>query len=172
VGTSIDAIWQLDRNRLRRHVDRLCLIDREAFGEQAWGRDSFCRLLPGKFQLSRIALHNSIPIGYLIGSRYDSKWSHIHRIVVASSFHRKGIATRLLERFEDACLAVEIAELTLESLVTRDAANAFYERTGFTRVSGGRLVEYLERKGKTEMKHRYVGPSDQGDVIVYGKRLA
>ena len=129
-------------------------------------------MLPSKFQLSRVALHNSIPIGYLIGSRCDGKWGHIHRIVVFLSFQRKGIATKLLDRFEDVCLAVGIAELTLESLVTRDAANAFYERTGFTRVSGGRLVEYLERKGKTEMKHRYVGLSAQGDVIVYGKRLA
>jgi GNAT superfamily N-acetyltransferase len=129
-------------------------------------------MLPGKFQLSRVALRHAIPIGYLIGSRCDGKWGHIHRFMVSLSFQRKGVASRLLDRFEDVCLAVGIAELTLESSVTRDAANAFYERTGFTRVSGGRLVEYLERKGKTEMKHRYVEPSAQGDVIVYGKRLA
>lgn len=172
MNTSIAGIWQLDRNRMRRHVDRLCLIDREAFGEEAWGRDNFCRMLPSKFQLSRVALRHAIPIGYLIGSRYDGKWGHIHRFVVSSSFQREEVASRLLDRFEDVCLAVGIAELTLESLVTRDAANIFYERTGFTRVSGGRLVEYLERKGKTEMKQRYVEPSARGDVIVYGKRLA
>ena len=110
-------------------------------------------MLPSKFQLGRVALHNSIPIGYLIGSRCDGKWGHIHR-------------------FEDVCLAVRIAGLTLESLVTRDAANAFYERTGFAGGSGGRLGGISGSEGKMEMKQRYVGSSARGDVIVYGKRLA
>jgi len=157
---------------MHRLVDRLCLIDREAFGEKAWGRENFCRVFPCKFQLSRVALRNQVPIGYLIGSRYERKWGHIHRLVVSSPFQRKGIAAKLVRRFEEACLARRIAMLTLESHISGDAANAFYEHIGFARLSEGELVSYLERKRRTDMRQRYAGLSAQGALIVYGKRLA
>lgn len=167
--TLIGRIWQLEKKRMKRHVRDLCLIDKNAFGVNAWVQQNFECVLPNKFELSRIALHDGRPVGYLIASRYGPRRAHIHRVAVHTRFRRKGIGTRLLRRFEDACLRRGITEITLESLTDRHNANSFYERMGFVKKEGKELVRYLKRKGKSEISQRYSGFCPTGNILVYYK---
>jgi len=147
------------------------MIDRKTFFASAWIQRNFECVLLGKFELSRIALHQRRPIGFLIASRYGRRHAHIHRLAVLSRFRREGIGAKLLKRFEDACLSAGITEITLESLDDRVDANNFYERMGFMRTSGERLLRYLKRKKKTEIAQRYSEISPLGNVRVYSKNL-
>jgi len=147
------------------------LIDKESFGNEAWAQQNFERTLPGKFVLSRVALHKGRPIGYLIASRYHLGFGHIHRLTVRSTFKRKGIGSRLLKSFERDCVKNGMAEITLESLKGRDEANRFYERNGFVTISRERLENYLKAKGKIADAERYSGFSPSGQSLVYIKSL-
>jgi ribosomal protein S18 acetylase RimI-like enzyme len=163
-----ETILKLDEEKLERFVDDLCLVDREIFTENAWVRENFERPLPNKFDLSMIALHTGKLVGYLIASTYGPGYAHVHRFVVVSDLRRKGLGTKLLLRFEDACLKSSLSNITLESLVDRYEANGFYERMGFKRISSEDLVRYVDLKGKTEIAHTF---SPNGKVIVYNKQL-
>jgi len=92
------------------------LIDRKTFFARAWAQGNFESVLLDKFELSKIALYQRTPIGFLIASRYGRRYAHIHRLVVLSRFRREGVGTKLLKHCEDACIGAGIAEITLESL--------------------------------------------------------
>ena len=168
----IGTIRRLEQKRTERYLQDLCLIDKEAFDTGAWSEHNFERVLPGKFELSRVAFHKRKPVGYLVASRYDRSRAHIHRLAVLFSFKRKGIGVKLCRSFENDCLRQGIAEITLESTNDRYEANSFYERVGFETISGLELKEYTKRREKTSDVERYSGLSSQGAVLVYRKRLA
>ena len=171
VRVSAVEIWQLDRSKLRKYVTKLCLIDKEAFGGNAWAQENFERILPCKSEISRIALCERKPVGYLIGSTYGHSYAQIHRFAVLSRFRKKGIGKKLLMSFEDACSRMAVSEITLESLVDRHGANCFYEQMGFMELSGSKLVRYLHGKGKDKLAQSYSGLSPLGKVLVYQKAL-
>jgi len=152
-------------------MQELCLIDKEAFGGNAWTAQNFELQIPGKFVLSRIAIEMSGPVGYLIGSRYARGTAHIHRVAVLVSLRRRGVGAKLLGSFETACLGIRATDVTLESLTGRDAANLFYESMGYSRISGQELVRYLREKRKTADQARYLGPRNEGQACVYHKML-
>jgi len=167
----ICVIQQLDEKSAKRHLLDLCLIDREAFGVNAWTEENLLLPLADKFLLSRVALCDGRVSGYVIASRYGSGQAHIHRVVVSGAFRRQGIVTRLLTSLENACSRMGVSELTLESADDRRAANCFYERMKFTRLSGESLAKYLNDRGKVPRAHEYSGSSSQGHIHVYGKML-
>ena len=167
----IGTIRRLNRKRVRRHLQDLCLIDKEAFGMEAWAEQNFERVLSSKFEFSRIAFHKRRPVAYLVASRYGCSRAHIHRLVVLLSFRRKGIGVKLCRSFESDCLKLGITEITLESTNDRYDANCFYERMGFRTISGSELIEYIRHKGKNSDVERYSGLSPQGVVRVYRKQL-
>jgi GNAT superfamily N-acetyltransferase len=171
VNDSTAGIWPLDKRRMKRHILDLCSIDRKSFRDDAWVHKNFERVLPDKFRLSRIALCERKPVGYLIASRYGNRCAHVHRFVVISLFRRRGIGTGLMRSFENACREKGLDEITLESLEKRHDANRFYELTGFARLSEERLLSYLRLRGKTTVKQRYSGLYPSGEVVVYNKRL-
>lgn len=149
----------------------MCTIDKESFGPEAWLEQSFEFSFPDKLLLSRVALHAGRPVGYLIASRYACERAHIHRLVVLSSFGRRGTGDKLPKSFESACLRIGINEITLESLNDRHDANCFYEHMGFRAISGNKLENYLKEKGKTAHAQRYSEVSSSGKVRVYSKSL-
>ena len=164
-------IQPLTQDRTKQYMQELCLIDKEAFGGNAWTAQNFELQIPGKFVLSRIAIEMSGPVGYLIGSRYARGTAHIHRVAVLVSLRRTGVGAKLLGSFETACLGIAVTDVTLESLTGRDAANLFYESMGYSRISGQELVRYLREKGKTADQERYLGPHSEGQACVYHKML-
>lgn len=164
-------IQQLDEKSAKLHLLDLCLIDKEAFGVNAWTEENLLLPLADKFLLSRVALCDGRVSGYVIASSYGSGQAHVHRVVVSGAFRRRGIASRLLTSLENACSRMGISELTLESADDRHAANCFYERMRFTRLSGENLAKYLNGRGKVPITHEYSGSSSQGHIHVYGKML-
>jgi len=167
----IGAIRRLDQRRVKRYLQDLCSIDKEAFGTGAWSEENFERVLPGKFELSRVVFHKTKPVGYLVASRYDRSRAHIHRLAVSFSVRRKRIGVKLCRSLENECLRQGIAEITLESTNDRYEANCFYERVGFRTISGLELKEYVKHKEKTSDAERYSGLSPQGAALVYRKQL-
>jgi ribosomal protein S18 acetylase RimI-like enzyme len=165
-------ILPLDINRTRRYLEALCQIDREAFGKESWARKNFEHPLPSKFELSRVALFEERPVGYLIAATYGGEYVHIYRLVVSSALRRKGIGAGLLRSFEHACLEIgRHLGVTLESLRSRGDANHFYEQMGFKTISGEQLLDYLRRRERLNIKQEYHEISSQGESLVYFKPI-
>jgi ribosomal-protein-alanine N-acetyltransferase len=171
VEIALEEIWQLNQTRLAQYIRNLCAIDREAFGGDAWVEENFVRMLPSKFVISRIAVSEGEPAGYLIGSKYGLNYAHIHRFAVLARFRKKGLGKKLLLSFEDACLRTGVTKITLESFLNRFEANSLYEQMEFRKLTGSELEDYLHLKGRDTPEGRGSGLPQVGTVLVYQKTL-
>lgn len=95
-----------------------------------WRVENFARDLPGKRELSLVAMASGKPIGFLIASRCPDG-AHIHRVATDPRHQGLGIASRLLALL----LARASGVVTLICDPHNQSALAVYARAGF-RVTG------------------------------------
>ncbi|WP_165953686.1 GNAT family N-acetyltransferase [Streptomyces sp. 8K308] len=100
------------------------------YDDEPWRAENFTRALPGKRELSLVAVVRDRPVGFLIASRQQHV-THIHRLATDPGQWRTGTASQLLDRF--------LAEVSGTVTVVCDPRNkpalTLYERAGF-RVTG------------------------------------
>jgi ribosomal-protein-alanine N-acetyltransferase len=110
------------------------LGDIEAIEKRAyrtpWSRSMFASELAKPTSICLGAFESDRLVGYTINSRYVDAW-HVMNVAVDPDFHRRGIATALLNRLFDLTAADERRGYTLEVRVSNDAAIELYERLGF-----------------------------------------
>jgi ribosomal-protein-alanine N-acetyltransferase len=140
---------------MKRCLPRVLGIDRESFGEEAWDAEQFVVPRPGKYTLSRVALLDSRPIGYLIASIDSATSAHVHRFAVDLEKRGVGVGSSLMESLlsDEALKSCEY--VTLESTIGRREANALYRRHGFARLSRREVAPYLRERGRISEAHLY-----------------
>ncbi len=106
-------------------------IDKLAYGEHHWSRDSFYSEVNNKVAKYYTA---KIPSGEIVG--YAGSWhivdeAHITTIAVRPDFYRKHIAEALIVKLLEDCYNEFIKYITLEVRVSNIPAISLYEKYGF-----------------------------------------
>jgi ribosomal protein S18 acetylase RimI-like enzyme len=125
-------VWDtqpLTRAIVEQHVDRLIELDTELIGER-WTADHWMRDLPGKWELSRIALADETIVAYLVASRKNEA-VHYHRLAVAPEMHRMGLGSALMREIAGAAARAGIPELSTKVHKTNARAEQFVRSLGF-----------------------------------------
>jgi ribosomal protein S18 acetylase RimI-like enzyme len=164
-------IVKLKESTLEKHLGELVDMDKKAFDDLSWQEANFRLPLSNKFELSRIALYDKTPVGFLVASKYDRGKAHVHRIATLPRFRRMDVGSAMLNSLERACMKMAIAEITLESFVEREEVTRFYEDRGYHKMRGPRLVHYLNQKQKSDFSNRYLGIATGGSILVFHKLL-
>jgi [ribosomal protein S18]-alanine N-acetyltransferase len=119
------------------------LIERRAY-RTPWSRSMFASELAKSTSICLGALEGSRLVGYVINSRYVDAW-HIMNVAVDPDYQRRGIATRLLERFFELTADDGRRGYTLEVRVSNAEAISLYEKLGFER-QGARRGYYTDNR--------------------------
>ena len=132
--------------RLRlRDLTAIEEIERRSY-PTPWSRSMFAGELakPSSVCLGAFEEDTGKLIGYLIVARYVDAW-HVMNIAVEPRFHRRGIATMLLEQLFELTGEDERRGYTLEVRVSNEGAIKLYERLGF-RGRGLRRGYYTDNR--------------------------
>ncbi|MGA7990083.1 MAG: GNAT family N-acetyltransferase [Thermoanaerobaculia bacterium] len=120
----------LTRETLSTHVDALVALDREAL-EAGWTSREFLLDLPGKWEVSRLALAgNGRVAGFLVAS-IKPPGIHVHRLVVAGEFRGGGLGRELLRRVAADAGTHGVSTVTLKVAPPNEDALRFYKNLGF-----------------------------------------
>ncbi|WP_128381982.1 GNAT family N-acetyltransferase [Streptomyces cavernae] len=96
------------------------------YDDEPWDLENFTCPLPGKPQLSLVAMAGEEPIGFLIASRRPDG-AHVHRLAVDPGHRGTGVASSLLARL----FAQSSGVLTINCDPRNRPALALYTRAGF-----------------------------------------
>ena len=116
-------------------VDDIFEIEKAAYGEHHWSKESFYNELDNNISNYFVA---QIPetrkiVGYL-GSWFIVDECHITNVAVTPDFRRQNIAQQLLTALIDECYKNMIKYITLEVRVSNVAAISLYEKFGFKSI--------------------------------------
>ena len=114
-----------------RDLSAIEAIEKRAY-PTPWSRSMFASELakPSSLCLGAFEQDTGKLIGYLIISRYVDAW-HVMNVAVDPDYHRRGIATALLNRLFDLTAGDERRGYTLEVRVSNQDAIDLYEKLGF-----------------------------------------
>jgi ribosomal-protein-alanine N-acetyltransferase len=104
-------------------------IERRAY-PTPWSRSMFASELAKETSICLGAFEGTRLVGYTINSRYVDAW-HVMNVAVDPAFHRRGIATTLLNRLFDETVHDQRRGYTLEVRVSNQDAIDLYEKLGF-----------------------------------------
>jgi glycosyltransferase involved in cell wall biosynthesis len=107
---------------LERRVHRA----RPSYDDEPWERENFTRPLPGKKELSLVAMASGEPIGFLVASRRPDG-VHVNRLAVDPDHWGTGVGSQLLAR-----LLTEVSgTVTINCDRRNQPALTLYRRAGF-----------------------------------------
>lgn len=114
---SLDLLVELEEavHRASRHYD-----------DEPWRLENFTRDLPGKLELSQVALAHGRPVGFLVASRRRAG-VHVHRLAVDPDHWGDGVAAMLLARL----LARSVGVVTVICDPRNEPARRLYAKAGF-----------------------------------------
>ena len=128
----LDECWELDQR---------CFIDGEAYS-----RDTFEYLLTAAESISyRVVMQNSMMAGFVIGLLEPDHTGHITTIGIAPEHRRRGLASCLMERVEDAFRHRNARLVRLEVRSTNASAQKLYSSLGYSVTQ--RLPRYYSNGG-------------------------
>lgn len=125
-------LFSLNIKRMEKSdVDKVILIEEQAYGKHHWSKDSFLEELSNDLAKYFSAFDKN---GELIG--YAGCWqileeAHITNIAVSPKFQRKHVGEVLLTTILENCYANLIKYVTLEVRVSNKPAIALYEKYRF-----------------------------------------
>ena len=115
-------------------ADALVLLERAAFGSDAWSRVQVEAELASPTRRVVVAEDDGQVIGYgavaVAGDVAD-----LTRIVVAEAHRRSGVASTVLAALHEAALQAGVARVLLEVAASNTGALAFYRAHGYLEIS-------------------------------------
>jgi ribosomal protein S18 acetylase RimI-like enzyme len=99
-----------------------------------WEEDHFRKDLPGKFDLSIVAMKGDLIAGYIIAS-LKNEGPYIHKFMVHNDMRGKLLGEKMLQFFESNALNKGYNSVTLTVIEENEAAIRFYKRHDFI-ISG------------------------------------
>ncbi|WP_374630795.1 GNAT family N-acetyltransferase [Ferrovibrio sp.] len=118
----------LDRVLLDENLDALIAVSADV---SPWQARHFQADLPEKWQHSFLVLAPE-PVGYVIMSRKESYWLHIHQFMVGAARRGQGVGAAMMAEAKRRAWA-DGSGLSLKVAHHDDAAIRFYLREGFMR---------------------------------------
>jgi len=145
----------LDRPAAGRHAAALAALDAAlaeelgaAYSHLRWREENFLKDVPGKWELSRLALcPDGSVAGFWIASGAGAD-AHTHRVAVAPAHRKAGVGLAMFEALRAAARRRRHRRMVLTVSARNPGANRFYERLGFTRLRGGDLAEFVRSHGR------------------------
>jgi ribosomal-protein-alanine N-acetyltransferase len=128
---------------LIRHLDKLCEIETECFGGEAFTREQILQLIKEYNCVNLIAKVDGIIAGFVIGMMYvDRKalYAHVLTIDVSPAYRRRGIGQMLLQEIERIFKEKSVKASHLEVKEDNVAAIDLYRKLGYEKI--GRLRNY------------------------------
>jgi ribosomal protein S18 acetylase RimI-like enzyme len=127
----------LDRTTLERRLEEILAADADTPGA-AWTAENLRCDLPGKWEVSRLALaEDGAMAGFLVGSVREGA-IHVHRLVVVESHRRRGLGRLLLGEAAAEARSRGLASITLKVAADNEPALDFYRALGFRRDGDSR----------------------------------
>jgi [ribosomal protein S18]-alanine N-acetyltransferase len=124
-------------------LDKLYEIEEQCFEQEAFTKRQISYLLTDYNSIPLVAKAETIIAGFIIAQveiENSTMFGHIITINVASTFRRKGIATKMLQEIEVILKHKGIMECHLEVREDNSAALKLYQKAGYQKV--GRLEKY------------------------------
>ena len=124
-------------------LDKLCEIEKESFGKEAFTRSHIANLLDSCSVIGLAASVNGEIAGFIIALAETTRRMTIGHIVtldVSPRYRRKGIAEKLLQFVEVQLKEKGIGECRLEVREDNTAALNLYSKLGYKTI--GRLEKY------------------------------
>ncbi len=103
-------------------------------GDEAWNISNLLYELPMKWELSHVALHDDIVVGYQIGSLREGN-AFLNKIVVDNEKRGLGIGRKLLRAFLEKCTEKNLERIRFR-VRTDNPAVEFYDKLKFTKLDG------------------------------------
>jgi [ribosomal protein S18]-alanine N-acetyltransferase len=130
-----------------KQLDRFFEIEEQCFDQEAFTKRQIAYLLTDYNTIALVAKADNNIAGFIIAQEEIENnilYGHIITINVASTYRRKGIATKLLKEIEGIFKQKGITECHLEVREDNRAALKLYQNSGYQKI--GRLEKYY---GKT-----------------------
>lgn len=130
-------------NASTKDLERLCEIERECFGKEAFTKKQFAQLLRDYNSMSLIAKENGKTVGFIIGMIYIERneiIGHILTIDVLPQYRRRKIGLELLQEMEKVFKEKAARACHLEVREDNIPALSLYGKNGYKRI--GRLKGY------------------------------
>lgn len=142
----------LDREILESRIEEFVGI-LSAEPHEYWKEEHFRKDLPGKFDLSIVAITGNTIAGYIIASLKDSG-PYIHKFMVRKDLRGRAIGEKLLQAFESNAQGNGYSSITLAVLEENEPAIRFYKRHDFIlagrkKASDGDYILFLMTKSIT-----------------------
>ena len=112
------------------HISGIARMEAEIFSDP-WSEEAIRSLLVSEFSYSFVALRDSEPVGYFLGSCIVPE-GEVFRIAVAPDLRRRGIGYRLLSEVIRHSREDGLEFLFLEVRSQNEGARALYRTLGFT----------------------------------------
>ena len=123
-------------------LGRICALDREIFGDSAWGRDAFLENIDNEYDYLIAAFIEQTDrgsgqqgtehvetTGYALLRCFDD--AEIIMIATDPAFRRRGIGSALLDELTEEAVRRHAGSIFLEVRESNDAARAMYRKAGF-----------------------------------------
>jgi ribosomal-protein-alanine acetyltransferase len=124
-------------------LDKLYEIEEQCFDEEAFTKRQIAYLLTDYNTVALIAKTNNALAGFIIAQveiENNTLFGHIITINVASTYRRKGIASKMLQEIEVIFKQKDIMECHLEVRENNSSALKLYQKIGYQKI--GRLEKY------------------------------
>ena len=115
----------------KEDIDKIISIEKSAYGEHHWSKDSFLSELSNDLAKYYSAFDENNELIAYAGSWQILEEAHITNIAVSPNFRRKYIGEALLKTIINKCYLDMIKYITLEVRVSNIAAINLYEKYGF-----------------------------------------
>lgn len=153
IGTAVDF---LDRAKALRFAADLVALDKAmldefgpAYSHLEWSAEHFLKEIPGKWELSQVALLADGTLGGFWIASSASSDAHTHRVAVAKAIRREQVGSNLFEAVVNAAKRLGHKRITLTVNRLNVIAHRFYERLGFVRLRSGELEAFVKDRGRT-----------------------
>ncbi len=133
------------RPLLREDIPALVEID-SISNDPCWTLENFKRELELSHSLSRVALWESVPVGFGIAWKVAEE-TQILEIAVLPQHRRKGIATQILSELSKESVKSGCKKMVLEVQKDNSMALKFYEQQGL-KIVGTRKNFYTSSQSK------------------------
>jgi ribosomal-protein-alanine acetyltransferase len=121
-----------------RLLDELCGIEKQCFKLEAFSKQQIAYLLTDYNSVSLVARVNNELAGFIIGQieiEQNMPAGHIITLDIAPTYHRKGVAQKLLQEIETLFKEKGSKECRLEVREDNTAALNLYQKAGYQKAA-------------------------------------
>ena len=116
----------------KEHISALAQLEKECFADP-WSEKALTDELTNPSAVFRVALLDGEVAGY-VGMLHVLDEGDICNVAVFDKFHRRGVATALIQHLVDYGVENKLSFITLEVRESNIAAQKFYETMGFEHI--------------------------------------